>query len=49
MHQIDDAARFTIPELWMREWIEIGHEQSTDYLEKHDAYLAYCAEHGLEP
>lgn len=49
MRQIDNTAELTIPDLWMREWIEHGHEQITDYLEKHDAYLAYCAEHGREP
>ena len=49
MHQIENAAPLTIPEVWMSDWIESGYRQITDYLAKYAAYLAYCAEHDLEP
>jgi hypothetical protein len=49
MHQIDHPVPLTIPEPWMCDWLERGYEQITEYLAKHDAYVAYCAEHDLEP
>jgi hypothetical protein len=49
MPQIDVPVRQSIDESWMPEWLECGYQQITDYLAKHDAYLAYCAEHELEP
>ena len=49
MHQIDHTVPHTIDDSWMPEWLHLGYRQITDYLAKHDAYLAYCAEHGLEP
>ncbi len=49
MYQIDHTVPHTIDESWLPEWLRRGHQQIAEYLAKHDAYLAYCAEHGLEP
>jgi hypothetical protein len=49
MYQIDHTVPHIIDESWMPEWLNLGYRQITDYLAKHDAYAAYCAEHGLEP
>jgi hypothetical protein len=49
MHSIDRTVEHTIDEKWMPEWLCRGYRQITEYLSKYDAYLAYCAEHGLEP
>jgi hypothetical protein len=49
MHQIDRPVPLTIPEPWMREWLDRGHEQLRDYLAKYDAYRAYCVMNELEP
>ena len=49
MHQIDRPTSLTMPEPWFRDWLEYGYEQITDYLAKHDAYVAYCAANDLEP
>jgi hypothetical protein len=49
MHQIDRRIPHTIDESWMPEWLERGHRQLAEYLAKHDAYVAYCAENDLEP
>jgi hypothetical protein len=49
MHQIDRPIPLAIPEPWIRDWLQSGYQQITDYLAKYDAYVAYCVEKELEP
>lgn len=49
MQELDRPAPLAIPESWMRDWLEHGHRQITDYLAKYDAYLAYCVVHERTP
>lgn len=49
MNQIDHPGLLGVEESSIQEWLQRGYQQITDYLVKHDAYVAYCAERGLEP